>query len=139
MSAVVSEVAQNRSGELTHPMGRTRSMHSRVEGSASTGGTTYAKAPTWLGRRGQRGNVSDTSHLERRTGPSSGSASQIFCTRRARHDPNWMAFGFEVWMVEALTEGVESSGAAEESQIRRGLRLGWSTEARHEMRRRVAK
>ena len=50
-----------------------------------------------------------------------------------------MAFGLEVWMVEALTEGVESYGAAEESQIRRGLRLGWSIEARREMWRRVAK
>ena len=50
-----------------------------------------------------------------------------------------MAFGFEDWTVVTLTEGVDSLGAAEESQMRRGWRLGWSTEARREMRRRVAK
>ena len=40
MSATVSEAAQNISGELTHPMGSTRSMQRRIVVSEGRGGTT---------------------------------------------------------------------------------------------------
>ena len=40
ISITVSEVEQNRSGELNHPIRRTRSMHSKGYGSEGMGGTT---------------------------------------------------------------------------------------------------
>ena len=39
-SATVSDVAQNRSGELTHPMGRTRSMQRSCSVSEGSWGMT---------------------------------------------------------------------------------------------------
>ena len=38
MSVAVSDVAQKRSGELTHPIGSTRSMQTKTQGSDVMGG-----------------------------------------------------------------------------------------------------
>ena len=46
ISVTVSEVEQNRSGELTHPIRRTTSMHIKGSGSEGVGGTTYENVPT---------------------------------------------------------------------------------------------
>ena len=65
------------------------------------------------------------SHLERYTGPLAGSASQIFCRRCGRQEPNWMALGLENLSEEALKEGVMLSGAAVELHMRWGFRFFW--------------
>ena len=74
------------------------------------------------------------SHLESHTGPSEGSASQIFCRNRGRHAPNFITSGAVDLLVDAFTEGVTLSSAAEELQIRRGFLFAWSTDARQEIR-----
>ena len=79
------------------------------------------------------------SHLDRKTGPSAGSASHIRWRRRGRQEPNCIAFGFWDVSDEALTDGVLSSGAAVELHIRRGFLFFWSTEASRDILRRVPK
>ena len=79
------------------------------------------------------------SHLDKKTGPSVGSASHIRWRRRGRQEPNCIAFGFKDASDEALTDGVMSSGAAVELQMSRGFLFFWSTEARRDILRREPK
>ena len=138
-SATVSDVAQNRSGELTHPMGRTRSIQRSGSVSEGSGGMTYAKVPTSSGRIWHRWNASDISHLLRKTGPSFGSASHMRWRSRGRHEPNCIAEGLVDVSVVSLTDFVDASGASEELHMRRGLRLAWSRHARREIFSRLPK
>ena len=71
-SVTVFEVEQNRSGELTHPIRRTRSMHSKGSGSEGMGGTTQENVPIYLGLRWQQWKAFDISHLLTSTVPSFG-------------------------------------------------------------------
>ena len=68
--------------------------------------------------------MSEISHLLIKIGPSVGSASHIFWGYRVRHDPNYMARGLVKVSEELFIDLVVESGASEELQIRRGLRLG---------------
>ena len=86
------------------------------------------------GRRRHRWKASEMSHLESHIGPSEGSASQIFCRNRGRHAPNCMASGAVDLLVDALTTGVTSCGAAEELHIRRGFLFTCSTYKRRDIR-----
>ena len=54
MSAVVPDDAHNESGDFTHPIDNTRSMHNSCMESSFMGGTTYVKALTWVRSSGQR-------------------------------------------------------------------------------------
>ena len=136
ISVTVSEVEQNRSRELTHPIRRTMSMHIKGSGSEGVGGTTYENVSTYLGLRWQRWKASDISHLLISTGPSFGSASHIFCIRLGRHEPNCIALGLVDESVDSFTEGVVSSDGSEELGISQGFRFGWSMYAKREIRMR---
>jgi len=50
-----------------------------------------------------------------------------------------MAFGLEVLSVDAMNKGVTEFDSADELNMRRDLRLVWSTEARREILRQVPK
>ena len=52
--ATVYDAAQNISGEFTHPIGRTKSIHSMVDVYVGRGGTTYVKAPVSARHRRHR-------------------------------------------------------------------------------------
>ena len=45
----------------------------------------------------------------------------IFLRRRGRHAPSWIAYGLVDELVDALTEGVVESRAAEELHMKQGL------------------
>ena len=87
-------------------------------------------------RRRHRWKALEMSHLESHTGPSEGSAYQIFCRNWGRHAPNCMASGAVDLSVDALKAGVTSSGAADELYIRREFLFACSTDARREIRMR---
>ena len=106
--------------------------------SIGRGCRTYVKAPMYAGRRRHRWKASEI-HLESHNGPSEGSASSIFCRNQGRHAPNFMALGAVYLSVDALTTGVTSSGAAEESHTWRGFLFAWSTDARQEIRTQLPK
>ena len=79
------------------------------------------------------------SHLLKKTGPSIGSASHIRWRSLGRHEPNCIAEGLVDVTVVSLTDFVFESGASEELQMRRGLRLAWSRQARREIFSRLPK
>ena len=79
------------------------------------------------------------SHLLKKTGPSLGSASHIRWRSLGRHEPNCIAEGLVDVTVVSLTDFVFESGASEELQMRRGLRLAWSRQARREIFSRLPK
>ena len=75
MSVTVSDAAQNISGEFTHPIDRTKSMHRRVDVSVGWEGTMYVKGPMSDGRRRHRWKASEISHFKSHAGPPERSAS----------------------------------------------------------------
>ena len=62
MSVTVSDAAQNISGDFTHLIDSTKSIHRRVAVSVGREGTMYVKAPMSAGRRRHRWKASGISH-----------------------------------------------------------------------------